>query len=108
MAKVWLLFAAVGFLAGCIVGDGVFGVTGILSPTARSCEMLLLSEKGTEVPFTRKRVQGSFRLDFVVNPYARVYDVALDCDGRIQKVRTVRYGTEVEPGQWVSLGEIAL
>jgi hypothetical protein len=102
---------AITLLSGCqyfVVGDGMFVVNGTLLPTARPCEVLLLSEKDEEIPFTRRKVQGQFEADFVVAPSARLYRVALLCGGPMKKVATVRYGTEVKPGQRVSLGEIAL
>jgi hypothetical protein len=86
----------------------MFVVNGALPPTTQSCEVFLLSEKDEEVPFTRRKVQGQFEADFVVAPSARVYQVTLLCGGPMKKVATVRYGTEVKPGQRMSLGEIAL
>lgn len=102
---------ASALLIGCsyfVVGDGMFVVNGTLLPTAQPCEVLLLSEKDEEIPFTRRKVQGQFEVDFVVAPRSRLYQVALLCAGATKKVATVRYGTEVKPGQRVSLGEIAL
>ena len=97
-------------LAGCVAfpGDGAFSVHGSLPPSAGGCELLLLSDNGTEVPHTRRHVRGRFQEDFTVAPTARVYQVGVLCGGRMSKVATVRYGTEVRAGQRVSLGEIAL
>jgi hypothetical protein len=67
-----------------------------------------LSEQGAEVPFTRRRIQRQFREDFVVAPSARVYEVGLLCGDKMTKIATIRYGTEIAAGQWVSLGEVAL
>jgi hypothetical protein len=99
---------ALGGCMGFLPGDGAFGVTGSLPASAESCELLLLTEQGAEVPFTRRRIQRQFREDFTVAPNARVYQVGVQCGNTMTKIATVRYGTEVAGGQWVSLGEIAL
>jgi hypothetical protein len=90
------------------MGDGMFAVSGTLSASSRSCEVLLLSEQNEEVPFTRRKVQGQFRADFTVSPVARMYQVAVQCDSAMKTITTVKYGTEVKPGQEVALGAIAL
>lgn len=97
-------------LTGCVAfpGDGAFSVVGSLPATAGACQLLLLSDGDTEVPYSRRRVRGRFEADFTVAPTARVYQVGVLCGGRISKVATVRYGTEVGAGQRISLGEIAL
>src|SRR5688572_5975668 len=111
MSSVRLTWLAVGLLGGCsyfLVGDGMFAVNGTLSASARPCEVLLLSEQNEEIPFSRRKVQGQFRADFTVAPAARVYRVAVQCDNTMKTLTTVRYGTEVKPGQEVALGAIAL
>ena len=89
-------------------GDGAFSVVGTLPASAGSCELLLLSDGGTEVPYTRRRVRGQFHEDFSVAPSAKVYQVGVLCGGTMSKIATIRYGTEVRAGQRVPLGEIAL
>jgi len=104
----WL---GIALLYGCsyfVVGDGMFAVNGTLVPTSGPCEVLLLSEQNEEIPFTRRKVQGQFRADFVVDPRSRVYRVAVQCDKAMKTLTTVRYGTDVKPGQEVALGAIAL
>jgi hypothetical protein len=111
MSSVRPALIAVGLLGGCsyfTVGDGMFAVNGTLPASPRSCEVLLLSDRNEEVPFTRRKVQGQFRADFTVAPTARVYRVAIECDSTMRTITTVRYGTEVKPGQEVALGAIAL
>lgn len=98
-------------MAGCTyltVGDGAFGITGSLPPKAQSCELALFTEDGAELQFRRRKIRGEFREDFVVAPYARAYRATVFCDGTARKSMTVRYGTDVKSGQYVSLGEIAL
>jgi hypothetical protein len=97
-------------LAGCIAfpRDGAFSVVGSLPANAGRCELLLMSDGGTEVPYTRRRIQGQFQEGFSVAPSAKVYQVGVLCGGTMSKVATIRYGTEVRAGQRVSLGEIAL
>jgi hypothetical protein len=84
-------------LAGCIAfpRDGAFGVAGTLPEAAGRCELLLLSDGSTEVPYTRRRIQGQFQEHFTVAPSAKVYHVGVLCEGTMTKVATIRYGTEV-------------
>ena len=89
-------------------GDGAFGVTGTLSSSAGECELLLRDERGVEIPVSRRKIQGPFRIDYTVAPYAKEYQVAVACSNRSRNVATIKYGTDVKPGQWVSLGDIAI
>jgi len=97
-------------LGGCdwlVVGDGAFGITGTLPASVEKCEVALLSERGAEVPFSRRQARRELREDFTIAPHAAVYQVAVLCGGTVRKIATIRYGTEVKPGQRVPLGEIA-
>lgn len=92
-----------------MMGDGMFIVTGRLSQAADGCEVLLLSSSGALLPYSPRPIHGQeFRVDFVVAPYSAQYEVVVKCQGIVHKSATVRYGTEVQGGQTVSLGNIAL
>jgi hypothetical protein len=106
------LAAAIGALAlvGCVglpPADGMFSVSGSLPASLGPCDLLLFSEEGVEIPFSRRKVRGKFRENFAVAPQARMYQVGVQCGSAISKVATIRYGTLVAPGDAVVLGEIA-
>jgi hypothetical protein len=98
-------------LTGCThllsFGDGAFSVNGSLLPTAQNCEVALFTEDGTELSFTRRKIHGEFKADFTVASLAGTYRALVFCEGITRKSMTIRYGSEVKPGQRVSFGEIA-
>lgn len=106
------LAAAIGALAlgGCMglpPAESMFSVSGSLPASFEACDLMLYSEEGIEIPFSRRKVRGEFREDFAVVPEARMYQVGVQCGGAISRVATIRYGTLVAPGDAIVLGEIA-
>jgi hypothetical protein len=105
--------ALTSLLGGCgclvIAGDGAFRVTGEVLGNAENCEIDLLSDTGAPLPYMRKAiVKPTFSETFVVSPCTSTYQVVVSCHGVLKKAATIRYGSDVKPGEEVSLGKIAL
>jgi hypothetical protein len=90
------------------VGDGMFVVAGTLAPEATDCELQLHFASDSSKPIRTRRIGTSFREDFTVSPYGDDYRASVVCGGRVLKSTTVRYGRDIQPGETVSLGHVAL
>jgi hypothetical protein len=94
---------------GLTVDDGMFFVTGQLSSPAGDCETYLLSESGTLVPNTQRAIREQrFSEEFIVAPKQEKYQVVVRCAGVVKIIAPIPYGTTIDPGKEVPIGNISL
>lgn len=107
-ARLAPLFAALalGACAQLAATDGVFSVAGTLPANVSTCDLLLRTEDGAEVPSTRRKVGPEFHEDFSVASEG-VYELVAECGNAASKIATIHFGTLVTSGDTVIANEIA-
>ena len=104
-ASVFILLSGCCMLGPC---DGVFDVSGsVTSSVANPC-LLSVRYEGSSWVISERKVIGSFKESFVVQPSNDGHRIELTCGGELVLSKLIHYGKDVGIGEEVVLGEVAL
>ena len=104
-ASVFILLSGCCMLGPC---DGVFDVTGSVTNSTASPCLLSVRYEGSGEAISERKVAGSFKESFVVQPSNDGHRIELTCGGELVLSKLIYYGKDVGIGEEVALGEVAL
>lgn len=91
-----------------VAGDGAFSVKGqVPTDNGMDCEVRL-ADAGVRRILEKRKIKSAFSVTFVVASSAATYVVQEVCNGVVRQAVQVEYGSDVGPGDSVTLSNITM